>query len=80
MPQRLPQAQPQRLPLQIAAALALATLAGCTSLPEAVLPDYPAPAPGQPWARLSLRAAVPGMTASRCGCWPTRRNASRPSA
>lgn len=42
-----------------AAALTAAVLSGCAGLPEATLPDHPAPAPGQPWARVMMRAAVP---------------------
>lgn len=38
---------------------AAALLTGCASVPELPLPDHPPPAPGQPWARVSLRAAVP---------------------
>lgn len=39
---------------------ALAGLLGaCAVSPDAVLPAYPAPTTGQPWARVLMRAAVP---------------------
>lgn len=42
-----------------AALAAVALLAACATVPELPLPEHPAPAPGQPWARVSMRAAVP---------------------
>lgn len=64
LPQRGPRpasAPPRRLPppWAAAAALALTLLGGCAVPPDAGLPAYPAPQPGQPWARMLMRAAVP---------------------
>lgn len=43
---------------RLAAALPV-VLAGCAVSPDAMLPAYPALQPGQPWARMLMRAAVP---------------------
>lgn len=46
-------------PAWAGAFVATALLAGCASSPDALLPAYPAITPGQPWARMLMRAAVP---------------------
>ncbi|MEK8051744.1 hypothetical protein AACH10_15950 [Ideonella sp. DXS22W] len=58
MPQPAPSRSAAPLP-SATVALAVLLLTGCAAVPELPLPDHPPPAPGQPWARVSMRAAVP---------------------